>query len=193
MHEVRPGDCIIHRANELEHTFVGGPDGLEYLVFGTRHPTEIGWLPRSGAVRFGWPWVEGRIDDPWDREAEAPPLAYGEPAERPPNILNVDEVEHETWGPMTSAPLATQERSDQAGFHWERLAPGSRGSPPHCHSEEEEIFVILDGDATLELWPSPVAGSAARSARTSRSDPATWSPGRRGRASVTRSSPARAA
>ena len=158
VHEVRPGDCIIHRANELEHTFVGGPDGLEYLVFGTRHPTEIGWLPRSGAVRFGWPWVEGRIDDPWDREAEAPPLAYGEPAERPPNILNVDEVEHETWGPMTSAPLATQERSDQAGFHWERLAPGLRGSPPHCHSEEEEIFVILAGDATLELWPSPVAG-----------------------------------
>jgi uncharacterized cupin superfamily protein len=26
---------------------------------------------------------------------------------------------------------------------------------PHCHSEEEEVFVILDGTATLELWPSP--------------------------------------
>ena len=95
VHEVRPGDCVIHRANELEHTFVAGPDGLDYLVFGTRHPTDFGWLPRSGAVRFGWPWVEGRTDDPWDREAEAPPLAYGEPAERPPNILNIDEVELE--------------------------------------------------------------------------------------------------
>ena len=30
-----------------------------------------------------------------------------------------------------------------------------RGPPPHCHSEEEEIFVVLDGEATLELWPSP--------------------------------------
>ena len=99
MHEVRPGDCVIHRANELEHTFVAGPDGLDYLVFGTRHPTDFGWLPRSGAVRLGWPWVEGRTDDPWDREAEAPPLAYGEPAERPPNILNIDEVELERWGP----------------------------------------------------------------------------------------------
>jgi len=156
VHEVRPRDCIIHRADELEHTFVAGPDGLEYLVFGTRFPTEIGWLPRSGAVRFGWPWVEGRSDDPWDREAEAPPLAYGEPAARPPNILNVDEVELEHWrGRVHSAPLATRERSDQAGFHWEQLDPGARGSVPHCHSEEEEIFVILEGGGTLHLWPSP--------------------------------------
>src|SRR5688500_12789307 len=155
VHEVRPGDCIIHRADEQEHTFVAGPDGLDYLVYGTRHPTEVGWLPRSGAVRFGWPWVEGRTDDPWDREAEAPPLAYGEPAERPPNILNVDEVEHERLGAATTAPLATRERSVQAGFHWERLDAGGRGSVPHCHSEEEEIFVMLEGDGTLELWPSP--------------------------------------
>jgi uncharacterized cupin superfamily protein len=165
VHEVRPRDCVIHRANELEHTFVAGPDGLEYLVFGTRHPTEIGWLPRSGAVRFGWPWVEGRTDDPWDREAEAPPLAYGEPAPRPPNILNVDEVELEHWrGRVHSAPLATRERSDQAGFHWERLDPGARGSVPHCHSEEEEIFVILEGEGTLNLWPSPsyAAGTGAQ-------------------------------
>jgi len=155
VHEVRPGDCVIHRANVLEHTFIAGQDGLDYLVFGTRHPTEFGWLPRSGAVRFGWPWVEGRIDDPWDREAEAPPLAYGEPAERPANILNVDEVELETFGGATTAPLATHDRSDQAGFHWERLDPGATGSVPHCHSEEEEIFVMLEGDGMLELWPSP--------------------------------------
>ena len=155
VHEVRPGDCVIHRANELEHTFVAGPEGLEYLVFGTRPSTEVGWLPRSGAVRFGRRWVEGRVDDPWDLEAEGPPLAYGEPAERPPNILNLDEVELERYGAATSAPLATRERSDQAGFGWERLDPGGRGSVPHCHSEEEEIFVILEGDGTLQLWPSP--------------------------------------
>ena len=164
VHEVRPRDCVIHRANELEHTFVAGPEGLDFLAFGTRHPTEIGWLPRSRAVRFGWPWVEGSDDDPWDREAEAGPLKYGEPAPRPSNILNVDEVEHEQWQDrVTSAPLATRERSDQAGFHWERLAPGKSGSVPHCHSEEEEIFVILEGGGTLQLWPSPsfAAGTGA--------------------------------
>ncbi len=157
VHEVRPRDCIIHRADEMEHTFIAGPDGLDYLVFGTRHPTEFGWLPRSGAVRIGWPWIEGRTDNPWDIEAEQPPLAYADPAPRPPNILNVDEVELEDWGTSRTAPLATEERSRRAGFHWEVLDPGARGAVPHCHSEEEEIFVILDGEGTLHLWPSPVA------------------------------------
>jgi uncharacterized cupin superfamily protein len=156
VHEVRPGDCVIYRANELAHTFVAGPDGLDYLVFGTRHPTDSGWLPRSRAVLLRGSWVEGRDDDPWDAEALSEPLAYGEPAPRPANIVNVDEVEHEEWrGRLTTAPLATSERSELAGLHWEQIAPGRRGSVPHCHSEEEEVFVILDGTATLELWPSP--------------------------------------
>jgi uncharacterized cupin superfamily protein len=157
VHEVRPLDCVTHRADEHEHTFIAGPEGLEYLVFGTRHRTEIGWLPRSRAVRIGWPWVEGRDDDPWDVEAQAPPLAYGDPAARPENIVNVDEVELEQYRAATTASLATRERSDQAGLHWERIAPGRRGSLPHCHSEEEEVFVILEGGGTLELWPSPRA------------------------------------
>lgn len=157
VHEVRPGDCVIHRADHHEHTFVAGPDGLEFLVFGTRHPTEIGWLPRSRAIRIGWPWVQGRDDDPWDIEAGVEPLAVGEPAPRPENIVNVDEVELEHWGDKgVTAPLATRERSDLAGFHWERLNPGKRGAVPHCHSAEEEIFVILEGTATLHLWPSPL-------------------------------------
>ena len=39
-----------------------------------------------------------------------------------------------------------------AGLGWERLPAGHRGSVPHCHSTEEEVFVILGGTATLELW-----------------------------------------
>jgi uncharacterized cupin superfamily protein len=156
VHEVRPGTCVIHRADEMEHTFVAGPDGLEYLVFATTHPTELGWLPRSRAVRFGWPWVEGRTDDPWDVEAGVEPLAYGEPQPTPANIVHLDDAEvgserHETW-----RVLADRERSRQAGMGWSQIDPGHIGSVPHCHSEEEEVFVILDGDAQLELWPTPV-------------------------------------
>jgi uncharacterized cupin superfamily protein len=161
VHEVRQNDCVIHRPDEMEHTFLAGPDGLDLLVFGTRHPTEVGWLPRSRAIRIGWPWVEGREDDPWDVEASGPPLAVGEAAPRPANILNVDEVELvETSARVWTAPLATRERSTLTGLHWERLEPGATGTPPHCHSEEEEVFVILEGDATLELWPSPAAADA---------------------------------
>ena len=160
VHEVRAGDCVIHRADEMEHTFIAGPDGLDCLVFGTRHPTEFGWLPRSGAVRIGWPWIEGRVDDPWDVEAEGPPLEVGDPAARPPNIINIDEAERDVTQRRDTALLATDERSVLAGFYWERLFPGAIGAPPHCHSEEEEAFVMLDGDGTLGLWPSPRAASS---------------------------------
>ena len=81
VHAVAAGDCVIQRPDSMEHTFVAGADGLDYLVFGTRHPTEFGWLPRSRAVRIGWPWAEGRDDDPWDIEAIGP--AAGDRRARP--------------------------------------------------------------------------------------------------------------
>jgi uncharacterized cupin superfamily protein len=152
VHEIRPLDCIIQHPDEMEHTFVAGPDGLEYIVFGTRHPTELGWLPRSRAIRLGWPWVEGRDDDPWDVEATVEPLAYGEPASRPANIVNVDEVELESERHQTWAYLTPDDKTKLAGLGWEKLPAGHRGSVPHCHSAEEEVFVILEGTATLELW-----------------------------------------
>ena len=37
VYELRPGDCIVHLADHEEHTLRGGPDGLEVLIFGTRH------------------------------------------------------------------------------------------------------------------------------------------------------------
>jgi uncharacterized cupin superfamily protein len=155
VYEVGPGDCIVHLADHEEHTLRGGSDGLEVLIYGTRHPTELGWLPRSGAIRFGWPWVEGRTDDPWDVEAQADPLSFGEPAPRPPNMVNVDD------SPARDAPdwreLADPAGSIRTGLSWLRLEPGGMGAPPHCHSAEEEVFVILEGEGTLELWPSPRA------------------------------------
>jgi uncharacterized cupin superfamily protein len=132
------------------------------IVFGTNFPTELGWLPRSNAVRLGWPWVHGRTDDPWEVEAQAPPLTYGDPAPRPANIVNVDEVAGDANGTVVTHSLATRELSDQAGLHWERIAAGKHGSVPHCHSEDEEVFVILDGEGTLELWPAPVPLSQGR-------------------------------
>ena len=82
--EVHAGDTLVHLADTEEHTLRGGPDGLDYIVFGTRHPVEYGWLPRSRALRLGYPWVEGRDDDPWDVEAEVGELEFAEPGERPP-------------------------------------------------------------------------------------------------------------
>jgi uncharacterized cupin superfamily protein len=149
-HEVGPGDCVVQRADRFEHTFRSGPDGLDYLVFGTNHPTEFGWLPRSGAVRLGWPWVEGRTDDPWDVEAQAEPLHFGDPSPPPPNIVSL--VPGEQY-----QQLAAEAGSEQTGLNWLRVSPDRLSGPPHCHSADEEVFVVLDGAGTLELWPSPVA------------------------------------
>src|SRR4051794_26700774 len=187
-HEVRPLDCVIHRPDEMEHTFVAGPEGLEYLVFGTRHPTELGWLPRSRAIRLGWPWVEGRDDDPWEVEATVEPLAVDEPSPRPANIVNVDEVEHEKHEDLvTTAPLATRERSTLAGLNWEKIAAGHRGcgrtaTPPRRRSSS----------SWRARRPSSCGPAKARSRRRL-CEPDTSSPVRPPPASPTPSAPGRTA
>jgi uncharacterized cupin superfamily protein len=37
------------------------------------------------------------------------------------------------------------------GLQHVEVAPGKESAPPHCHSLEEEIFVVLDGDGVLVL------------------------------------------
>jgi uncharacterized cupin superfamily protein len=157
VYALRPGDCVVHLADHEEHTLRAGDDGLDALVYGTRHPTELGWLPRSGAIRLGWPWVQGRTDDPWDVEAESPALKFGDAAERPPNIVNAEDLPAEPNEPDERVwkGLGEAAGSVQTGLNWIRLPPGRPATPVHCHSEEEEVYVILEGDGTLELWPSP--------------------------------------
>jgi uncharacterized cupin superfamily protein len=156
VYEVRAGDCIVHVADHEEHTLRGGPGGLDVLVFGTRHATEFGWLPRSNAVRIGWPWVEGRTDDPWEIEAQAEPLDFSTIAPRPSSILNVDDCP-DFPEEIHSKELAGTAGSIRSGLNWLELTEGQHSSVPHCHSGEEEIFVVLEGEGVLELWPSPLA------------------------------------
>jgi uncharacterized cupin superfamily protein len=151
--EIGPGDCIVQVADHHEHTLRGGPDGLDVIVFGTRHPTEYGWLPRANAVRIGYPWVEGRVDDPWDVEAEVGELEFAEPGERPANVVASNDVEGHFGG--MSKPLGAAAGAEKSGLHLVNLPEGQRGAPPHTHSAEEEAFVVLAGQGTLELFPSP--------------------------------------
>ena len=152
--EIGPGDTIVQVANHYEHTVRAGPEGIDYLVFGTRHPVEYGWLPRSQAVRLSYPWVEGRLDDPWDVEAEVGELDFAEPGERPANVVALDEVSLDEDG---DRGLAAAAGSEASGLNWIRREPGKRGCPPHCHSLETEAFVVLEGGGTFELWPTRVA------------------------------------
>src|SRR5215216_5743888 len=153
--EIGPGDCVVHLADHEEHTLRGGPDGLEVLICGTRHPTELGWLPRSRAIRLGWPWVEGRTDNPWDLEAQADPLEFGEPASRPKNIVNVDEAEVLSLEKDDSAVeiryIAREGGAQRTGMRHYGVAAGKLDGEPHCHGAEEEFFLVLEGEGTVLL------------------------------------------
>ena len=154
--EVRAGDTLVHLANHEEHTLRAGADGLDVVAFGTRHPVEYGWLPRSKAMRFGYVWTEGRVNDPWDVETEVGELEFAEPGERPSNVVALADVELDEDGDKMLAEAAG---SVKAGLKWSIREPDAELAIPHCHSEEEEAFVVLEGDGTLELWPSPVPAS----------------------------------
>jgi uncharacterized cupin superfamily protein len=155
-HEVGPGDCLVHLACEEAHTLRAGPEGLDVLAFGQRVYPGGTWLPRAGVVRMPPTWVETPgAPHPWEREAAAGELEFPEPGERASTIVNLEDVELDP----ESRPgyegawreLARAAGSLRTGLNHVEVAPGRLGTPFHCHSAEEEIFVILDGEGTLLL------------------------------------------
>ena len=156
-YEIGPNDCIVYRASGEAHTLRAGPEGLEFLAFGTRPRTEIDYLPRAGvAWLVGSAFVEVAGEPrPWPREVAAGEPEVPPPSERPPNIVNVDEAESH-FGGLVHA-LGVSAGSEQAGLNHIRLPPNESSAPAHLHTAEEELFVVLDGEVTLELTPTPMA------------------------------------
>jgi uncharacterized cupin superfamily protein len=155
---VRPGDCLVHLALENAHTLEAGDDGLDVLAFGQRALAGATWLPRAGVAWLGETWapVGAEEDHPWTREVAAGPPEYETAPERPANIVNVDDVKAVERDGATVGRrvrnLGDAARSQRTGLRLGEVLPGKLNSPPHCHSAEEEIFVVLDGDGFLLLW-----------------------------------------
>jgi uncharacterized cupin superfamily protein len=153
VYEVRAGDCIVHQVGREAHTLRAGPDGLDYLVYGGRSRVGTAYLPRAGVSWLGQSWFEaGGGEHPWKREAAAGEPEVGKPSERPRNIVNLDTLEPDAEGDRV---LAYEAGATQTGLHHRTLQPGKASVPAHCHSAEEEIFVMLTGSAVLELIPGP--------------------------------------
>jgi uncharacterized cupin superfamily protein len=73
-----------------------------------------------------------------------------------PNIVNLEAIEPDYEGESGKwVIVARKAGAVRAGLNWGHLEPGKGGAPPHLHSADEEVFVILAGGGTLELWPSP--------------------------------------
>jgi uncharacterized cupin superfamily protein len=155
--ELRAGDCAVHRVNEEAHTLVAGPDGLDVLIFGTRHSDEATQLPRAGVVRINETWV---LDEggphPFEREAAAGELAMPpQPSPRPPRIVALEDVEerpvHQGRHRFRERDLGRAVGSVSTGMSHVTVVAGHEGYPPHCHGAEEELFVVLGGSGLLLL------------------------------------------
>jgi uncharacterized cupin superfamily protein len=152
-HEVRAGDCLVHLALEQAHTLRAGDDGLDILAFGMRSYADAAtYLPRAGVAWLGPTWVEagGEENHPWTREAAAGEPEIGEIMERPSTIVNLEDVPMRERTEETVAhrrrDLGSAAGSLRSGVEHVVVPPGMLNWPPHCHSSEEELFVVLDGE-----------------------------------------------
>lgn len=154
---IGPGDCIVHLPLANDHALIAGDEELDFVVFGTRHRAEFGSLPRAGVLRFGRDSVEATGGPhPWQRDLDAGPLDVPEPTERPANVCAVADAPS-SFGGMARLLGATA-GSRRSGLNHVTLPPGATGAPAHCHSAEEELFIVLDGSGTLLLHPPGGAG-----------------------------------
>ena len=155
--EVAAGDCLVHLAKAEAHTLRAGPGGLDVLAFGQRaHPT-MTHLPRAGIAWLGRTWVDvGRGGHPFEQEAAAGEPEVAAPSGRPSSIVatvDVPQVERGSGGDVLrlARDLGRAAGSVRTGLRHVTVPAGKLGAPPHCHSAEEEIFVVLDGDGALLL------------------------------------------
>ena len=158
-YEVGTGDCLVHLPLQHTHTLQAGADGLDVLAFGERSLAGgVTYLPRAGVAWLGETWaaVGAEEDHPWTREAAAGPPEIAELSPRPANIVNVADVESferimTTIGRRIRL-LGEAVGSQRTGLRHCEVLPGMLSMPPHCHSTEEEIFVVLDGSGHVLLW-----------------------------------------
>jgi uncharacterized cupin superfamily protein len=155
-YEVRSGDFVLHRAGAEPHTIVGAGDGLDVLAFGSGSPTGLTWLPRARAWWNGPHWLPHDGPNPFKAEDAAGPLELPEPdSERPSTIVHIDDVaprenrRGDVIGVRRNVGVAIG--CKQAGLRHLVVEPGALTYPPHCHSTEEELFVVLEGAGTLLL------------------------------------------
>ena len=149
---VGPGDCIVHLPNHEQHTLRAGDEGMDVLAFGTRVPIELCYLPRAEYSWAGPAVVPSERFDLFPLDDAAEFLEFPEPGDRPPNVVTVADVaDARPRDGRDRRDLGTAAGSLRTGLHHVAVEEGRLTAPPHCHSAEEELFVVLEGEGHLLL------------------------------------------
>ena len=128
------------------------------LAYGQRKPQGNTVLPRAGVAWMSPSWVDVGGPHPWEREAAAGEPDVGESSPRPRRIAHLstgDRYELETGAVDVS--LGDLVGSIETGLSHMTIPPGAEGYPPHCHSAEEGLFVVLAGSGTVTLGEESAA------------------------------------
>lgn len=168
---IRTGDCIVYLASGGAHT-VHALEPLDVLAFGQRHEDESVGFPRLGLSLLGNRAVESLeylvdgVPIQFLRESDLGPPPLPDPvpsadAPRPATIANVEDVEAVT----VERPRVVRTRRDLGraagsigtGLQHVEVAPDKYSTAQHCHSVEEEIFVIVGGDGVVVLGEEETA------------------------------------
>jgi uncharacterized cupin superfamily protein len=164
--EIAAGDCIVYAPRRGAHT-LHALEPLDVLAFGPREHDESVGFPRLGMSFVGRRAVEsspGAIDGvPFQfvREADTgPPELTDPPGPRPSSIVNLEASEARPFGRGRVAAqvrdLGRAAGSVTTGIRHVVVEAGRWGTPLHCHSLEEELFVVLAGDGVLALGEQEV-------------------------------------
>jgi len=156
LHEVHAGDVIVHRASQEAHTLVAGDETLDVLAFGSGSPTGLTQLPRAGVMWVGARWLPADAPHPFVAEPPAPTAARPPLTPRPATIVALADVEPEPVHRgrdmrRVRRNLGRAAGSVHSGLQHVTMRPGARSSARHCHSVEEELFVVLEGDGVVLL------------------------------------------
>jgi uncharacterized cupin superfamily protein len=150
-------DCFVFHGGMGPHTLKAGPNGLGVLAFSENIGDSATFLPRSKVSWLGVSWVEaGTLENPFGLEAaQGPPQVKESSALRPDNLVRLKNVKavgraKKTVGRIRR-DLGDAVGSRSTGLGHVAVAPGRLSCPPHCHSAEEELFVVLEGEGVLLL------------------------------------------
>jgi uncharacterized cupin superfamily protein len=157
VHEIGRNDTIVYPAGGPTHTLIAADDGLDVLCFGENADPPLVHLPRAGVLRRGSFWTLAGVEPgPLEREAAAGPLEIPEPTPRPNWIKALEDTPVETdeegeyaW---TEHYLSHEAGAVRTGLRHAVLPPRKCTCPPHWHSAEHELFVILEGSGRLLLY-----------------------------------------